>query len=206
MTKLTLEEAKSLATVFGDVDRRSLTLLSKFHKPRSKYDAMIELNHLPKPFRIPRASLYRKVDQLHESGFLRIVDTETFVRGSLKESVHRYGLSAKGTVAASIFSYILFLDSKTPSHERKESEKLIAGFESLPAWGTIIEALRWHKKMEFDLSHARINYMYLVLTGILPKFDQSDFDDPSTLEAVVALKDVVRLLFSSISTSSRKEA
>jgi len=200
MPKLTSEEARSLATVFGETkDVRDLFLLLCFQERQTKYDVLKQITpRLSKSFRIPRASLYRKISTLYDSGFLRIQGSRKFKGGNPTGDTLYYGLSAKGTIAAGVYSYVLYYDPKIPRHERRIVEQSIRKFESLPACPTIIESVRWHKKTGVDLSRAKFNYMYLVLTGVLPKFEQAfdnpEYDDPATLEQVVELKKMIKSL------------
>jgi len=172
MARLSLEEASDLAKVFGEVNRRKTVALLLFDQPRSKYDALTKrMKDFPKAYRISRATFYRKVDELLGSFFLQPVNKREFRKGSLRETVYYYRLSLKGFLAAYIYLYVLFLDSKTPDGLKESVEKELAKFESSPGWSFMIGFLKWHKDRNVDLSHAKLDVAYFSLTLLLSMLD-----------------------------------
>jgi len=171
LTELSLSEARSLARVFGEIDRQKSILLLLFIKPDSRWGISLRVDKLPKSYRIPRASLYRKVDELYESSFLDLLGTETGLTGM---TVSRYRLSLKGLLAGFIYAYVLFLDSGTPDGVKKNTglDELIGTFESMPGWKLYVSFLRWHKGRSIDLSQARIDAAYFTFTLILSMLER----------------------------------
>jgi len=169
MAKLSMQEAKSLAKVFGEPDKQRMTLLLSFEKPRSQFDVLQRMKNLPKVFRVPRATLYRKVKGLYDEHFLDLIEEKEFVKGNLRGTVRYYRLTFKGYLAGFIYAYLFLIDSKTPSSLKEKVEfddfnKAAGVLESSPSWSFIVNFLRWHNKKNFDLSHAKIDIIYFALT------------------------------------------
>ncbi len=192
MPKLNLREALSLVAVFGRLEQRALMLLFCFEEPRSKYDVVRLTSKLPKNYCIPRASLYRKVDELYDAGFLDedVSRTRPFVRGPLKAKVRYYELSSKGLILDVIFRYVVYYAMKPLGREWKETTKeSIEYFENSSLWAIVIDSLRWHRDMRFDLGRAKIDYCYIFLTAMISKFDRlNDVKDESLRRLLGELK------------------
>ena len=164
-----MEDARSLARVFGEPDRRKTAILLSFHKPRSQFDVLKETEHLPKAYRVPRATLYRKVKELYDAHFLDLIEQREFVKGNLRGTVRYYRLTFKGYLAGFIYAYLLFIDPKTPTSLKEKVElddfgKALRILESSPSWSFVVSFLRWHKNKSFDLSFAKIDIIYFALT------------------------------------------
>jgi len=179
MGDLTFDEARSLGEVFGRLDFKALLLLSRFETSSTKYDAMKVLKELetsgisfPQSFSpiIPQSSLYRKVDELHEAGFLEIVDKKEFVRGTLEKPMNLYRLSLKGSLACTIQRYAFFLDPEVRFWATEYAKQL----ESMPGFPLLIAFLRWHKERRIDLSSARIDPLYRLFTTLMAMRDHPE--------------------------------
>jgi len=159
LTQLTLEEARYLAGVFGEVDWHTSVLLLLFQEPSSVWEILPRVEKFPKSYRVPQATIYRKVKGLYDASFLDLVDTR---RGRGGMPVSTYRLSLKGRIAAGIFTYVLFSDPKTPDglKENTGAEKLVQILESSPGWALHISFLRWHRDRRIDLSEAKIDMAY----------------------------------------------
>jgi hypothetical protein len=164
MLSVSLEEAQSVARVFGEIRQRITMLLTAFQPAATKYEAMKTLQKDEIPY--PRASLYRDVDRLNEAGFLQVVDEKRFVRGSLDNPMLVYGISIKGRIAAMIHCYILSSDPKTRLKERNRAKAYLK-FSGLQEFPLLVDLLKWHREREIDLSRARIDMVYLVFTLLL---------------------------------------
>lgn len=165
MARLTLEKARDLAKVFGEMTPKETVLLLLFQEPHSKYEILKMMEDVPKAYRIPRASLYRKVDELEKTFFVESVNKREFEKGSLKETIYFYKLTYKGFLATYIYTYLLFLDPKTSDGMQKwiKSNKL-EKIESLPATSYIISFLRWHRKRGINLRPLKIDLSYFTMT------------------------------------------
>jgi hypothetical protein len=148
------------------MDRQKSVLLLLFFKPDSRWGISLRVEKLPKSYKIPQASLYRKVDGLYESCFLELLNTKI---GRAGTTVSYYGLSLKGLLAGFIYAYVLFLDSKTPANlkEHTQLDELIKIFESAPGWSFFIDFLKWHRDRRIDLSRAEVDMAYFSLTLLL---------------------------------------
>ncbi len=185
MVRLDLEEARSLASVFGNLDRKRTVLLMLFEKPGSKWDAKTRMSGLPKSYRISTASLYRNVDELLAHGFLQVVKgSERRSRGGA--TVFSYELTLKGIFAAGINACVLFLDSKTPVslEESVDTEKLVQNFESNPGWSFYIDFMKWHRDRRIDLSNVSVDMAYVGSTLTLAMLEHPE---NVTLERLQAL-------------------
>jgi len=183
MARISLGEANSLASVFGELDLRMATLLLQFREPRSKYDALLNMQQVPKDLRIPRASLYRRVEEFRENGFLHVEETRTFAKGTLRMPINVYGLSVKGLIAADIYSYVRFLSSTTESKGSRTADHQVKRLERSQEWRFIISFLKWHRERGIDLSRARIDFMYVYVIGLLSLYERPDeIEDPVALE------------------------
>lgn len=69
--------------VFRGLAENDFDILKFFYQrgPKSKYEASNELKQ------IPRATIYRKINALRDKGFLTVVDSKQFKRGSLTSEV-----------------------------------------------------------------------------------------------------------------------
>lgn len=69
--------------VFRGLAENDFAILKFFYQrgPKSKYEASNELKQ------IPRATIYRKINALRDKGFLTVVDSKQFKRGSLTSEV-----------------------------------------------------------------------------------------------------------------------
>jgi len=161
MPQLTLEEARSLASVLGVMDSKRSVLLILLSKPRSKYDALTSMKELPKSYRVSRASLYRIVDELEKGDFIEVVNVGRMTNRP-DEPVNSYGLTLKGLFAAGISAYMLFLDSKTPHtlRDRVRPDELIKALEASAGWPLYLDFLKWHRERGIDLSKAKISMAY----------------------------------------------
>jgi len=174
-SQLSYEEAKSVASVFGEVDYQKTILLLMFREPASKYDCLKKMGDLLEDFsdyRVPRATLYRKVDELFESSFLEITGKRKFVRGSLAQTVYKYTLSFKGYAATIIYSYAFLLDPNVPKRLKKDilPKGILEAMES--SMGRIfVMLLKWHKERSIDLSRAKVGILYFNLTLVLSIMD-----------------------------------
>jgi len=196
MPKLTLSEAKALASVFGSVDHKKSILLMLFYRPRSKYDTLrIMKRELPLKYQIPRASLYRLVDEMNKSGYVRPLSTRAFKKGRLKQTVTSYGLSLKGYLAAVAFAYVLFLDKDANRELRKDgksvfnSDALVEQLESTPLWNFHINFLRWNCERKNDLSNVSVDALYILLTWFVSLVENPEvLDEQDLTESLNALK------------------
>jgi hypothetical protein len=184
LADLTLEEAKALSKVFGELDEDQQIILLLFDKPKNKHEACVQSKSFPKQLRISQASLYRKVDSLCDLLFLEIVDTGKFVRGTLRATVNYYQRTLKGILAAYIFAYAL-LKSKTPQAviEKLEINSYITALESAQA-DLFIDFLRWHKNRGDDLSRVKIDMNDLVLNCLHYVLDKPDRISETDIERI----------------------
>jgi hypothetical protein len=158
MTQLDLEEARSLAGLFGELDRKRMLLLLLFERPGSRWDKKEEIKKLPKSDRIPTATLYRNVDELLAEGFLEeMKGYERRARGGA--TVVTYHLTLKGCLAGAIIARLL-LEQKISPELRKRVEGMAELLDSAPGWPLFIEFLRWHKQRGIDLSRVNIDGAY----------------------------------------------
>jgi hypothetical protein len=175
MSKLTLEEARSLAQVFGEVDPYRAVLLLLFVRTTSKWDLRPKMKMFPKSYRVPQATLYRRVNELSENFFLDLVYAK---KGRAGMAVNSYRLSMKGILAAGIYAYALFLDAQIPTSVKEKSnvEQWIRTLESSlgPAWDLYISFLRWHRERRVDLSKAKIDMAYFGTVMFLSMLDHPE--------------------------------
>ena len=164
MVKVSLEEAASLVSVFGEFDRKTMALLILFGMQRSKYDALTKMSDLPKSFRLPRATLYRKVGALYESGFLQVAAVREFVKGNLREHVKEYSLSIKGILTVAV--HVNYLKFQTPHVEKNETNSILERFEELIGSSMVLDFLRWHRDRAIDLTNAKIDLDYFTITSM----------------------------------------
>ncbi len=180
MIQLTLDEARSLAQVFGPLDPKTLILLAMFQRPRSKYDASSVTKKLRK-HRIPPSSLYRIVDRLCKTGFLEEVGEEGYEHGDPRAVKTIYGLGLKGMLASEISAIVLYLD---PAFSAKERESIIPEESYRQALDTSSTAdfLRWHRERGFNLTSARVDYAYFYLVSLLGRLDRKPEEISNPLE------------------------
>ena len=185
MVQLNLEEARSLARVFGEFDKKKAIILMFFVKPGSKWEVKNKITKLPKYYRVPESSLYRLVEELATRGFLQIVKGSAR-RGRGGMMVHDYELTMKGIVAAGINLYTLFLDSKIPVSlkEHLDEERLVQTLESNPSWPFYLEFLRWHSDRNIDLSQVKVDIGYV---GSILSLVMLERPENITLERLQAL-------------------
>jgi hypothetical protein len=156
---LSLEEARSLAGLFGELDRKKMLLLLLFDKPGSKWDKKEEIKKLPKSDRISTATLYRNVDELKAGGFLEEVKGAER-RGRSGTEVITYCLTFKGYLAEAINAHLLLLEGKTSSKLRERVEKIVEDLDSSAGWPLYIEFLNWNRRREIDLSRINVDGAY----------------------------------------------
>ncbi len=166
MASLDLKEAKSLADVFGELDRKKMLLLLLFDKAGSKWDKKKEIKELPKADRISTASLYRNVDELVGGGFLQVM------KGSARRSrggatVLTYHLTLKGYLAEAVNAQCLVLERRLSANLRKRVEKIVEDLKSSPGWPVYIEFLRWNRDRQIDLSRVNVDEAYFGSTLLL---------------------------------------
>ncbi len=93
----TLENSlrEKVRNVFKGLTREDFAILKFFYEKGSgsKYEASVNL-------KIPRATVYRKIQTLKEKGFLKVVDKKIFQRGSLKSEVEILTCTLKGFLAS----------------------------------------------------------------------------------------------------------
>jgi hypothetical protein len=175
MAKLTLEEARNLVQVFGEVDPYKGVLLLLLTRTTSKWDLRPKMKMLPKNYRVPQATLYRRVNELSKNFFLDTVYGKT---GRAGMTVNSYRLSMKGILAAGIYAYALFLDAQIPTSVKEKSnvEQWIKTLESSlgPAWELYINFLRWHRERRIDLSEAKIDMAYFGTVVFLSMLDHPE--------------------------------
>jgi hypothetical protein len=158
MTQLDLKEARSLASLFGELDRKRMVLLILFDRPGSKWDKRQESEKLPKSDRISTATLYRSVDELLAEGFLEETKGhERRARGGA--TVVTYNLTLKGYFAEAITARLL-LEERISAELRRRVEEIAKTLDSSPGWPLFIEFLRWHRKRGIDLSRVSIDGAY----------------------------------------------
>lgn len=175
MGDLTFDEARFLGEVFGRLDLKALLLLTRFETPSTKYDAMKVLKELKTSgISFPQSSLYRKVDELHEADFLEIVDKKEFVRGTLEKPMNLYRLSLKGSLACTIQRYAFFLDPEVRLKAKRIATEYAKQLESTSGFPLLIAFLRWHRERRIDLSHARIDSLYLLFTTLMAMRDHPE--------------------------------
>ena len=192
MTRISVAEASSLASVFGELDERMAALLLQFREPQSKYDVLLRMQCLSKRLRMSRASLYRKVEELYEAGFLVVETKREFAKGTLRMPINVYGLSVKGVIAADIYSCVL-----SPSSQAAPKGKSGLGSggksEKSYGWPFIASFLKWHRERGIDLSKARIDFMYVYVTGLLSLYERpEEIEDPVALEFLRCARAVAR--------------
>jgi hypothetical protein len=156
---LSLEEARSLAGLFGELDRKKMLLLLLFDKPGSKWDKKEDIKKLPRPDRISTATLYRNVDELRAGGFLEEMKGSER-RGRSGTTVHVYRLTFKGYLAEAISAHLLLLEGKASPQLGEEVERIAKGLESTPGWPVLIEFLKYHRDMKIDLSRVSVDPGY----------------------------------------------
>jgi DNA-binding MarR family transcriptional regulator len=92
----TLENSlrENVRKVFKGLTSEDFDILKFFYEKGqgSKYEASVNL-------KIPRATVYRKIQTLKQKGFLKVVDKKTFQRGSLKSEVEILTYTIKGFIA-----------------------------------------------------------------------------------------------------------
>jgi hypothetical protein len=158
MTQLDLEEARSLAGLFGELDRKRMLLLTLFDSPGSKWDKKEAMKKAPKSDRIATATLYRNVDELLAEGFLEeMKGYERRARGGA--TVVTYSLTLKGCLAGAIIARLL-LEQKISPELRKRVEGIAETLDSAPGWPLFIEFLKWHKQRGIDLRRVSIDGAY----------------------------------------------
>jgi hypothetical protein len=181
MAILSSKEAEELAAVFGSMDDRMKMVLMVFCKQRSKYDVLCLMKpgrktrdresedpRVPEAYRVPRATLYRKIDELRHNYFIEEVPDmkRKLVRGRLQIPVVYYHLSFKGTLALYFHLHKLLLQMSAPSDASLEEKKarryyagickqLISQLEADDRCKMYVESLRWHRRVNADLS--RVN-------------------------------------------------
>lgn len=187
MVQLNVEEARSLARVFGEFDKKKAIILMFFVKPDSKWDVKNKIIKLPKFYRVPESSLYRLVEELVTQGFLQIVKGSAR-RGRGGMMVHDYELTMKGLVAAGINMYTLFLDSKIPASlkEHLDTERLVQNLESNSAWPFYIEFLRWHRDRNIDLIRANVDFGYVSSILLLAMLEHPERITVERLQALAS--------------------
>ena len=192
MIQLDLEEARSLARVFGKLDKKKVIILMFFVKPGTKWHVNNEIMKLPKFYRVPESSLYRLVDDMVAQGFLQTVKGSAR-RGRGGMMVHDYELTMKGIVAVGINMYALILDPKTPTNlkERLDTQSLAKNLESNTAWPFYIEFLRWHRDRNIDLSHVKVDFAYV---GSVISLTMLEHPEQITLERLQALAGTMKEL------------
>jgi len=191
MAQLSIDEARNLAKVFGEMDYKRALLLILFYKPHSAYDIMVSMGELPKSARIPRASLYRIVDELEKAGYL--TSNRRPQKNRPNEMVNEYGLTLKGKLATWIYGYILLRDPKTPTGliKRLKPQELVDGFESAPGWPLFLNSLKWHRDRGNDLSKVRFSIAEFMLSLLLSILEQpQQLNDSFIIEMVKNLKTI----------------
>jgi hypothetical protein len=123
MAQLNLEEARSLARIFGELDRKKMLLLLLFDEPGSKWDKKEEIEELPKPDGISTTTLYRNVDEL-KAGFLEEMKGSER-RGRSGTNVLTYRLTFKGYLAEAISAHVLLLEEKSSPQLKGKVERII---------------------------------------------------------------------------------
>jgi hypothetical protein len=156
---LSLEEARSLAGLFGELDRKKMLLLLLFDKPGSKWDKKEEIKKLPKSDRISTATLYRNVDEMKAGGFLEEVKGAER-RGRSGTEVLTYCLTFKGYLAEAIIAHLLLLEQETSADLRKKIRKIVEDLDSSPGWPLYIEFLNYHRQRKIDLSPVNVDGAY----------------------------------------------
>jgi hypothetical protein len=178
---LSLEEARSLAGLFGELDRKKMLLLLLFDKPGSKWDRQDDVKKLPKSDRISTATLYRNVDELRDGGFLEEMKGSER-RGRSGTTVQTYRLTFKGYIAEAISAHLLLLERKTSPQLGEEVERIAKGLESTPGWPVLVEFLKYHRDMEIDLSRVSIDSAYFATMLSLALSKHSPEDISSIVE------------------------
>jgi len=193
MNRLTYQEAKSLASVFGEPTRQRTMVLWLFREPSKKYDVIKKkMRSIPKPYRVPDASLYRQVDKLSKNNFL-----ESIKKGSMKlrkpVDVNEYRLSfPKGILALLIHACVLYLSPNTSDALKKklELEGLVEMVES-PVLRPFLFFLQWHRDTGIDLSRAKIEPLYYNFTFFLAMLNRLEEITEKEFDALV---DMMQLL------------
>jgi hypothetical protein len=175
MATLTLEEARELAKTFGELDQYDAILLLFFVHTTNKWDLIDTVEKLPKSYRIPQATLYRRVKSLYGRHFLDLVSSRTGRAGMAVES---YRLSLKGLLACGIVAYETFLDPTIPAtiKEKTQAEQLAQELESSagPGWALYLDLLKWHRERQIDLSKAKVDMLYFGFSLALSMFDHPE--------------------------------
>lgn len=195
MDRLTFEESKTLARVFGEPTTQKTIVLWLFREPGKKYDVIKEkMKSIPKPYRVPDASLYRQVDKLAKSHFLDIIK-----KGSMTlrkpVDINEYQLSfPKGILALAIYAYVLYLSPDTSDTLKKKLELAgLAEMVELPFWRPFLFFLEWHRDTGIDLSRAKIEPLYysftffLAMLGRLEEITEKDFDTLADMMQLLGL-------------------
>jgi hypothetical protein len=86
---------ENVRKVFKGLTSEDFEILRFFYEKGqgSKYEASVNLK------KIPRATVYRKIQTLKQKGFLKVVDKKIFQRGSLKSEVEILTYTLKGFLA-----------------------------------------------------------------------------------------------------------
>lgn len=147
--------------------KRSLILM-QLAKPKSKYDVLTFMEKLPETARVSRASLYRIVDELEKNGYVTSAEPRP-MKNRPEEKLKLYQLSLKGRLAAWIFSYVLFLNPKTPRSlmDQLDPKDFLKILESARGAKLFMEFLRWNRKRGNDLSRVNLDLFDLV-SAFLP--------------------------------------
>ena len=92
-----LELKEKIPKIFRGLDSKDYEILEFFREngPASRYDANKALGS-----KIPKSTLYRRVNALKEKGFLKVSGKREFVRGTLNFQVELLDLSFKGFFAS----------------------------------------------------------------------------------------------------------
>jgi hypothetical protein len=202
MVEVSLEEARSLAGLFGELDRKKMLLLLLFDKPGSKWDKKDDLKKLAKPDRISTATLYRDVNELKAGGFLEeMKGSERRARSGTP--VLTYRLTFKGCLAEAISAHLLLLEGEIPPQLKRRIAKIAKASDSSPGWPVFIEFLKYHRELRIDLSRANIDAAYfssmlslalrkypedMILKIVEPSLKELGIDLPAVKEIAAHLK------------------
>jgi len=160
---------ENVRKLFKGLSSEDFDILKFFYEKRkaSKYEASVNL-------KIPRATVYRRIQVLKEKGFLEVVDKKTFQRGSLKSEVEILKYTVKGILATfgSNINLREFFEGLPPEIKIESSTiaKLASYEVQLEFFNKLFEKLNY---LNEDLTDKRVDlntianlYLYLAFTNM----------------------------------------
>lgn len=173
--------------VFKNCDDRDSEILSILGEKAMSNAYKILVSTKPeqgKNPKIPRSTLYRRIEKLRKNGFIREIRRERFVRGRLNRPMPIYTLTYKGLLAS--------MAHRVPQSESEDDTKI---------FGMMLGWLRWHAEKGLDLSEAEIDLKYFVFSLILAEIEHPEWfpsETAGTIEKLRSVYDVIQLEYDAI--------